>query len=114
MRSLAVGAGVIVAVAAHLFLGWVWSVTGAILAGFLVSRRGWWAGTAVMLVSWGGMVAWNLAVAPAESLNMMETLGGLLGGMPPFVAPLLTVAIAALLGMAGGWLGSSLKPRKST
>ena len=114
MRVLAIGAGVIVAVAAHLFLGWAWSVAGAILAGFMVGKGGWWSGVVVMLVSWGAMLAWNLAVAPAESLNMMETLGGLLGGMPPFVTPLLTMAVAALLGVAGGWLGSSLRPRKSS
>ena len=63
------------------------------------------------MLAWGTLMAWNVAVAPQESLNMMETLGSLLGGMPAFVTPLLTLLMAALTGLAAGWLGGSLKRR---
>jgi len=114
MRSIAVGIGLIVALAAHVFLGWMWSVLGALVAGFLVEKRGAVAGTVSLTLAWGLLIAWNLAVASAENFNMMETMGNLLGGMPGVVIPLATLMIAAVLGLLSGALGAALKPRKSS
>lgn len=114
MRSIAIGIGLVIALAAHLALGWMWSVLGALVSGFLVKKGGIFAGAASLTLAWGALIAWNLAVAPLESFNMMETMGNLLGGMPGVVIALATLLIAAILGLLAGWLGSALKPRKST
>ena len=106
--------GLLVALAAHLLMGWAWSVLGPLSAGFLSMKRGAWNGLVVLVLAWGGIMAWNVAAASQESLNMMETLGGLLGGMPALVVPVATLLIAARLGAVAGWLGHSLKPRKKS
>ncbi len=113
MRAVWIGLGVVVALVGHLFLGWLGSVAGGFLAGLLVSKRGWLAGGVSITVAWAILIAWNMAVASAEMFNMMETMGQLLGGMPGFVIPLATLLIAFLLGVLSGWLGASLRPKKS-
>ena len=114
MRSFAIGLGVLVALAAHLFLGWMWSLAGPLLTGFLMKKGGAWAGAVSLTLSWALLIVWNLAVATAESFNMMETMGSLLGGMPGVVIPVATLLMAALLGLVAGSLGAALKPRPSS
>lgn len=112
MKRLSLPVGVIVSVGMHLAFGWMYSVVGPIVAGYLSGRRSVRTGMAVQVLAWGLLVGWNVAVAPQESLNFMETLAGLLGGMPAFVTPLLVVVMAALSGAAAGWLGGSLRKRE--
>lgn len=118
MKSIAVGIGVAVSLVTHVYLGWMWSVSGAFMAGILVSRFAGWTGMVTLVMSWGMLIAWNLAIATEESFNMMETMGELLGGMPGVVIPLATLLIAGLLGFlagaVGGALKKGLKPGKST
>jgi hypothetical protein len=113
MRVIAIGTGLIAAIATHVFLGWVWSASGALLAGFLAPKRSAWIGAVTLVMSWGLLVSWNLAVATAESFNMMETMGSLLGGMPGIVVPLATLLVAALIGLLAGALGGALRPGKN-
>lgn len=112
-NRIAVAVGVIVALALHVMLGWMWSVAGSLVAGFMVSKRSAWSGALTLIVSWALLIGWNMAVAPAENLNMMETMAELLGGMPGFVIPFATLLIAAVLGLAAGALGGALKPKRS-
>lgn len=109
MKSISVGIGILIALATHVFAGWMWSVSGAMVAGFMVSRRPAWTGLLAMIASWGLLIAWNMAIAPTESFNMMETMGKLLGGMPGIVIPLATLVVAGLLGLLAGSLGGALK-----
>lgn len=104
--------GVLISLAAHLTLGWMASVAGPLVAGFLAGKRSAWTGCVTQTVAWAALMTWNVAVAPQESLNMMETLAGLLGGMPAIVTPLLTLLIAALTGLAAGWLGGSFRNKE--
>ena len=112
MRGISLGIGVLVAIAAHVLFGWVWSASGALLAGFLSTRRSAWTGAVALVLSWGILLAWNLAVATAESFNMMETMGDLLGGMPGIVIPLATLLVAGLIGLLAGALGGALRPNR--
>lgn len=114
MRSIAIGIGVAIALVLHVWLGWIWSIAGSLFAGFMVKKANGLAGAVVLLVSWALLIGWNLAVAPSESVNMMETMGDLLGGMPGFVIPVATLLMAALLGFFSGRLGGALKPKKAS
>ncbi len=97
----------------HVWLGWAWSIAGPILGGFLIGKGGGRYGAVILAVSWGMLMMWNFWVAGAESLNMMETMGTLLGRMPAAVVPLSVLLLSALLGMSSGALGSALKPRET-
>ena len=113
MKSrLSVLVGVVVSLAAHLSLGWMASTAGPFVAGMLAGKRSAWVGCMAQTLAWAGLIGWNIAAAPQESLNMMETLAGLLGGMPAIVTPLLTLLIAALTGFAAGWLGGSIRKKE--
>ena len=109
MKKFAIPAGVVLSVAAHLAFGWMASMVGPVAAGLMMNKRAAITGSVVQIVSWAALIAWNVAVAPKESLNLMETLSGLLGGMPAVVVPVLTLALAGLTGFAGGWLGGSIR-----
>lgn len=112
MKRLSLPVGVILSIGMHVAFGWMFSVAGPIVAGYLAGRRSVRMGMAAQVLAWGLLMGWNVAVAPQESLNFMETLAGLLGGMPAFVTPLLVLAMAALSGAAAGWLGGSLRKKE--
>lgn len=112
MKRLSLPIGVILSVGMHVAFGWMYSVAGPIVAGYLAGRRSVLTGLACQFLAWGLLVGWNVAIAPQESLNLMETLAGLLGGMPAFITPLLVLAMASLSGAAAGWLGGSLRKRE--
>jgi hypothetical protein len=114
MKRLSLPIGVILSVGMHLAFGWMYSVRGPVAAGYLAGRRSIRMGMLAQVLAWGLLVGWNIAVAPQESLNFMETLAGLLGGMPAFVTPLLVLVVAALCGAAAGWLGGSLRKKESS
>ena len=103
-----------VALVMHVWLGWVWSIVGPVLGGFLLGKGGGRFGALVLSASWGILMMWSYVVAGKESLNMMETMGTLLGGMPAAVIPLGVLLMAAVLGMASGALGGALRPGKSS
>lgn len=102
-------AAVIVAVSAHVFLGWMWSPLGAVLAGFLVTKRGFAAGALTTILAWGGIVTWSWFQAPVETMEMWRVVAGIVGNLPPAATVVVTLGIAGLLGMAAGLLGAALR-----
>lgn len=102
-----------VALVMHVWLGWVWSIAGPILGGFLLGKGGGRYGAMILAATWGMLMMWNFLIAREESLNMMETMGALLGGMPAAAVPMGVLLLSALLGMSSGALGSALKPKKT-
>ena len=98
--------GVATAIVLHFFLGWQFSVIGAMVAGFFSTGSSWKAGMMALGTAWGLLVLYNFMVAPSESITFIELVGALFGGMPGFVVVVLTVAIGMVLGAAGGWAGS--------
>jgi len=111
MRSLFIGilSGAVVAAGLHVGVGWVFSFAGAVLAGGLATDRGWLAGLGAMVLSWGALMTWSISSASAESAIMMETVAGLMGGMPAFITPVATLIIAALPGAVLGSFGAGLR-----
>ena len=112
MKRLSLVVGLVVALTLHIFFGWMWGLAGSLVAGFLANKKPAVNGALTLMGAWGILIGWNMAVAPAENLNMMDTMGNLLGEMPGFVIPLSTLLIAGLLGLVAGALGASLKPKR--
>jgi hypothetical protein len=106
MGLLVIVFSVLVALGFHIFIGWQYSVVGAILAGALVKSRPVLAGVSTLVLCWGGMIIYNFWVAGPESIEMIRVIAVLIGDMPPILTVTLTIGIAALLGMLGGWLGA--------
>ncbi|MEO1727022.1 MAG: hypothetical protein AAFR95_08325 [Bacteroidota bacterium] len=98
-----------VALALHVILGWAWSVLGAVLGGFVMGRGGSVVGALGLVLPWSALVLWNLAFFGPEMARMTEAVGSLLGGLPSFVVPLLTLVSAFVLGTLGGLTGASLR-----
>lgn len=113
MSRSSIALGMVIALTLHVLFGWIWAIAGSLVAGFLASSRPALRGAAALAGSWALLIGWNMAVAPAENLNMMETMGSLLGGMSGFVIPLSTLLIASLLGAVAGLLGGAIRPAKS-
>lgn len=102
--------GTVTALAFHLMFGWAWSVAGGVVAGVLGRKRGWLAGGIAVGLSWVLFVAHAFIVASAPTLRLLHIIGGLFGGIPSMLVPVITVLPGLLLGIAGGALGSSVHP----
>lgn len=109
-RFFSLGVGVLVALALHLSVGWVLSPLGAVLAAWLRNRgTGLLLGAMVLVASWGAVIVYSFAVAPAETAEMTRVVSGIIGLGPGIMTVLLTVLVAALLGAAGGGVGGALR-----
>ncbi len=102
--------GTVTALAFHLMFGWAWSVAGGIVAGILGRRRGWLVGGIAVGLAWGLFLAHAFIVASAPTQRLLNIIGGLFGGIPSILVPVITVLPGVLLGIAGGALGSSISP----
>jgi hypothetical protein len=103
-------AGVALALIAHLAVGWMVSPLGAVLAGWLRARgTGIASGAVVLVVSWGLLVGYNFAVAPAETTEMTRVVAGILGLGPGASTVVVTLLAASILGGAGGGFGAALR-----
>ena len=102
--------GTVTALAFHLMFGWAWSVAGGIVAGVLGRKRGWLAGGVAVGLSWGVFLVHAFIVASAPTQRLLDIIGGLFGGIPSILVPVITVLPGVLLGIAGGALGSSTNP----
>lgn len=98
--------GVSVALAAHLIFGWAYSIAGAVLAGSLSKGHPVHAGMWTLVITWGGLVIFNLIVATSETMAMFDVIAQLIGGLPAVMTVSLTMGIGAVLGALGGWIGS--------
>ncbi|MEO1076239.1 MAG: hypothetical protein AAFX41_09785 [Bacteroidota bacterium] len=108
-RTILVFVTATVALTLHVILGWTWSVLAAVLGGFVMGRGGSVVGALGLVLPRAGLVLWNLAVYGPEMARMTEAIGSLLGGLPSFVVPLLTLVTALVLGTLGGLTGASLR-----
>ncbi len=84
---------------------------GAIIAGVWYTERPVLGGMSTLVLSWGGMMAYTAFIAPAETVNMLQTMGSLLGDIPGSLIVVITLLIAAVLGGLGGWIGKKSKPK---
>lgn len=101
--------GTLVALVVHVLFGWIWSISGAVVAGAISRRLGPLVGASCMVLSWGLLVLYGFVVAPGETAEMARVVSALLGNLPAPVTVALTLFVAATLGLAGGWLGMSLR-----
>ncbi len=102
--------GTVTALAFHLMFGWAWSVAGGVVAGVIGCKRGWLAGGIAVGLSWCLFVVHAFIVASAPTLRLLDIIGGLFGGIPSILIPVISVLPGVLLGIAGGALGSSIHP----
>ena len=99
-------AGLIVAIAVHVILGWPFSVAGGAVAGYLAVDKGWlWGGLAVGF-SWSLLVAYNFVVANGPVSRMIDVMAQILGNMPEAMFVVLTILIGCALGVCGGLVGA--------
>ncbi|NNE69017.1 MAG: hypothetical protein HKN29_01495 [Rhodothermales bacterium] len=99
----------VLALLAHLTLGWVAVIPAAALGGFLVEKRGATIGLVGVLTAWGLLVAYSYAIAPGPTQEMTRVVGALAGGLPSVAIPVATLLVGGLLGATAGWAGSSLR-----
>jgi hypothetical protein len=100
---------VLVALALHLTLGWLATILAGVVAGAWFIRKGWLWGGAVGVADWAILVAYNFIVASGPVSRMTAAVGGILGNLPGWAVVAVTLLIGAVLGMAGGYLGASLR-----
>ncbi|MEM1093500.1 MAG: hypothetical protein AAGJ10_02770 [Bacteroidota bacterium] len=96
------------AVLLHLTLGWAWTIAGAVLAGYLAHRGGWWVGLLTLLLGWGGLLLAFTLLDRASVTGTMDVMGGILGGVPGVLVVIAPLLIACVLGALGGAAGSAL------
>ena len=99
---------VVCALLLHLALGWMWSVGGAIVGGYLADRKGWMVGGFGLTLAWTAIILFRFVQAPYQVSEMARVMAALLGNMPAVVTYVVTIGISAILGVAGGAVGASL------
>lgn len=95
-----------VALALHLLVGWQYAIVGSVIAGVMIKDRPIIAGILTLVATWGGLVIYTYTVAPEETTAMAIVVAAIFGDLPPIMTVLITIAVAALIGGVGGWLGS--------
>jgi len=98
-------AAVAVALGAHLLLGWVWSISGGVLIGWMSLSGGWWKGAVAVGTAWATLLAYNMIVAPGPVTEMHRLVASIAGDFPPWSAPAATLAIGIVIGLSGGIFG---------
>jgi len=94
--------------AAHLLLGWAWTLGAGILGGALAERSGWFVGAAGVALGWAILVVYTFAVAAAPTRILVDSLGKIFGNIPAAAIVGGTVLIGILLGGLGGAIGQML------
>ena len=100
---------VVVALGAHVLLGWEWTLLGGIVCGLLASKRPLLCGSLAGGLAWLVLLGWNLAVAREPVVRMLTTIGRMFGGLPGWVVGLVTILIGVLLGLGGALAGNALR-----
>jgi MFS-type transporter involved in bile tolerance (Atg22 family) len=98
----------------HLLLGWQFAVLGAILGGYLSPASGWKTGLTALFAIWCGLMLWNYFMAPQSIQTLFSTMSGILGGLPSFAFPMLTLLVASVLGALGGSFGAQLAQKRTS
>ncbi len=96
----------VLALALHLGLGWPWVLLAGAVGGYLAGAL---AGGFGVGLGWLGLLLWNhLAHADAVG-RMTDALGGLMGGLPAWAVPAMSLLLGFLLGFLGGGIGRLLR-----
>ena len=82
---------VLVALGTHYVFGWQFSILGAFVAGYLATNHPIRSGMLTMVISWGVLIVYNIAVAPTENAEMLRVMGVILGDLPAFVPVAITL-----------------------
>jgi len=106
------GATAVAALLLHVLLGWAWSALASVGGGYFSGKRGWIVGGGGLFASWAAITCFRVVQAPAQVSEMARVVAGLAGDLPAFITYLLTLFIGILLGIAGGFLGSSIAALK--
>ena len=93
----------------HLVAGWAIAPFGAVVGGFVATRRGLIVGAVGGLASWSILVAWNWSVDPQATAEMTRVVSSLLGNLPAGMTVVLTLLLGTVLGMLGGWVGQTTR-----
>ena len=93
----------------HLLLGWAWTAAAGVLAGWWGPKKGWLVGALAVGLGWGTLVLYSFFIAREPFERMTEVVGGIFAGIPGALVPVATVLMGALLGTAGGLLGTSIR-----
>lgn len=107
--SFAIVLAIVLCIALHVLLGWAFTVLGAASGAALANRRGWMVGLVGGAASWLLLATWSRTVDAAAVDEMLRVVGAILGNLPGVAVFLATVAIGAVLGLAGGWLGAATR-----
>ena len=106
--------GLVVSLITHVVFAWPWSLIGALVAGLLVPAKGWRMGAIVLCTSWGLLLGVNLLLAATPVYRFFSVMGGLLGGLPAPIYPVLVLVAAFVLGSCAGGLGGTLMALSDT
>jgi hypothetical protein len=99
----------ILALILHLILGWQWVVVAGIAGGYWQGKGGWRVGLVSITLAWLLLIIWNYLVTSVSIKQMFETMSAIMGGLPSFGFPMLTLVWAALLGVVSGAIGSQIR-----
>jgi len=105
---------VVLSTALHLIFGWMWSVLGAIAGGWMTGRRGWLVGGAGLVISWASLIIVSIIQAPPQVSEMARVIATLVGGLPPFTTYIITLIMACILGILGGFMGTAIASFRTT
>ena len=61
-----------------------------------------------MLAAWALLMAWNYGMNPQAMQTLFSTMSGVLGGLPGWGFPVITLVFGGLLGLASGFLGGRI------
>ena len=98
----------VLALALHLLLGWKWTLLAGVVGGAWAGPGGWRVGAVGVGLDFLVLIVYSYVAAPVEVGNMVETVGGLFGGIGPLLV-VVTLVIGVLLGGVGGALGTALR-----
>ncbi len=96
-----------VALLSHLLIGWAWGALGGVLIGWLSPRGGWWKGILVVGAVWAVLIGYNFVVAAGPVSEMHRVMGDIIGDLPAWAFPLISLATGGMIGLAGGLVGSA-------
>lgn len=99
----------LLALLAHVFLGWAWTWGAAVVGGLWAGKKGWLVGGIGVGLGWLALLGYSAVVSFAPTQALAGILGGLLGGIPGTVAYLLVFVIGFLIGLFGGAVGQQLR-----
>ncbi|HCR49142.1 MAG TPA: hypothetical protein PLL64_05845 [Rhodothermales bacterium] len=96
----------LVSLVVHLSLGWMYAPLVSLVGGYWQGRGGGRLGAVALALSWLGLMIWNYMMAPSAMQKMFSMMSGILGNLPSFGFPVITLLFALLLGALSGYIGA--------